>query len=90
VNAIAALVLVRGPTSCLHLISLSVMLAELFFNPRRAGFNVAAISWVSGCFPSGCWSTGLVSSALSLEVLLMIGTFAYLSNSFTSLVLPQY
>jgi hypothetical protein len=25
-----------------------------------------------------------------LEVLLMIGTFVYLPNSFTSLVLPQY
>jgi len=91
VNSIAALVLVRGPDF------LSVFdkpqrdaLARLFLNLRGGGFDVAGIFWGLWLFPLGLlvYRSGFLPRFLG--GLLMIGTFAYLANSFTSLVLPQY
>jgi hypothetical protein len=91
VNAIAALVLVRGADF------LSVFdkpqrdaLAGLFLNLRGGGFDVAGIFWGLWLFPLGLLAYRSGSVPRILGVLLMIGCFAYLTNSFTSLVLPQY
>ena len=91
VNSIAALVLVRGPDF------LSVFdkpqrdaLARLFLNLRGGGFDVAAIFWGLWLFPLGLLVCRSGFLPRFLGVLLMIGTFAYLANSLTSLVLPQY
>lgn len=91
VNSIAALILVRGADF------LSVFdnrqrdaLARLFLNLRGVGFDIAGIFWGLWLFPLGLLSyrSGIIPRILG--VLLMIGCFAYLINSFTSLVLPQY
>jgi hypothetical protein len=91
VNSIAALVLARGGDF------LSVFdkpqrdaLARLFLNLRGGGFDVAGIFWGLWLFPLGLLSyrSGFIPRILG--VLLMIGCFAYLANSFTSLVLPRY
>jgi Domain of unknown function (DUF4386) len=91
VNSIAALVMVRGADF------LSVFdkpqrdaLARLFLNLRGDGFDVAGIFWGLWLFPLGMlvYRSGFLPRFLG--VLLMIGTFAYLANSFTSLVLPAY
>jgi Domain of unknown function (DUF4386) len=91
VNSIAALILVRGADF------LSAFdkpqrdaLAMLFLNLRGGGFDVAGMFWGLWLFPLGMlvyWS-GFLPRILG--VLLMIGTFAYLANSFTALVLPTY
>jgi len=91
VNSIAALVLVRGADF------LSVFdkpqrdaLARLFLNLRGGGFEVAGIFWGLWLFPLGLlvYRSGFLPRFLG--VLLMLGTLAYLANSFTSLVLPQH
>ena len=91
VNSIAALILVRGADF------LSVFdkvqrdaLARLFLNLRGGGFDVAGIFWGLWLFPLGLLSYRSGSIPRILGVLLMIGCFAYLANSFTSLTLPQY
>ena len=91
VNSLAALVLVRGADF------LSVFdepqrdaLARLFLNLRGGGFDVAGIFWGLWLFPLGLLSYRSGSIPRILGVLLMIGCFAYLANSFTSLALPQY
>jgi hypothetical protein len=59
VNAIAALVGVRGANYfSLFDKAQRDTLAMLFLNLHGYGFDVAAILWVFGCFPSGCWCTG--------------------------------
>ncbi len=91
VNSIAALVLVRGaeflsPFDKPH----RDALAMLFLNLRGGGFDIAGIFWGLWLFPLGLlvyWS-GFIPRFLG--VLLMIACFAYLANSFTSLVLPSY
>ncbi len=91
VNYVAALVMARGADF------LSVFdgpqrdaLARLFLSLRGAGFDVAGIFWGLWLFPLGMlvYRSGFIPRFLG--VLLMIGTFAYLANSFTSLVAPQY
>lgn len=91
VNSIAALALVQGADF------LSVFdkpqrdaLARLFLNLRGGGFDVAGIFWGLWLFPLGMlvYRSGFIPRFLG--VLLMVGTFAYLANSFTSLVMPQY
>jgi hypothetical protein len=91
VNSVAAIMLVHGASF------LSVFdeaqryaLARLFLNLRGAGFEMAEIFWGLWLFPLGLlvYRSGFIPRILG--VLLMIGCFAYLSNSFTSLVLPQY
>ena len=91
VNSIAALVLVRGADF------LSAFdkpqrdaLARLFLNLRGGGFDVAGIFWGLWLFPLGLLSYRSGSIPRILGVLLVIGCFAYLTNSFTSLTLPQY
>jgi len=91
VNSLAALVLVRGADF------LSVFdepqrdaLARLFLNLRGGGFDVAGIFWGLWLFPLGLLSYRSGSIPRILGVLLMIGCFSYLANSFTSLALPQY
>ena len=91
VNSIAALVLVRGADF------LSVFdkpqrdaLARLFLNLRGGGFDVAGIFWGLWLFPLGLlvYRSGFLPRILG--VLVMVACFAYLANSFTSLVVPQY
>jgi hypothetical protein len=91
VNSIAALVLVRG-ADFLSVFDKSQRdaLARLFLNLRGAGFDVAGIFWGLWLFPLGLLSYRSGSIPRILGVLLMIGCFAYLTNSFTSLALPQY
>jgi hypothetical protein len=91
VNAIAALILVRGA----DFISLfdkpqRDSLAMLFFNLHGAGFAVAGIFWGLWLFPMGLLPYKSRFIPRILGVLLMIGCFAYLANSFTSLVVPRY
>jgi len=90
-NAIAALVLVRGADF------LSIfekpqrdVLAMLFLNLRSYGFDVAAIFWGLWLFPLGLlvYRSGFLPRILG--VLLMLNGFTYPVNSFTSLLLPQY
>ena len=91
INAIAALILVRGADY------LSVFdkpqrdaLARLFLSLRGGGFDIAGIFWGLWLFPLGLLSyrSGIIPRILG--VLLMIGCFAYLINSLTALVMPQY
>ncbi len=91
VNSVAALTLVRGGDF------LSPFdkpqrdaLAALFLHLRGGGFEVAGIFWGLWLFPLGwlVYSSGFIPRILG--VLLMIGCFAYLANSFTSLTLPRY
>jgi hypothetical protein len=95
VNAIAALVLVRG-TDFLSVFDEPQRnaLAMLFLNLRGHGFDVAGIFWGLWLFPLGLlvYRSGFRPRILTriLGVLLVIACFAYLANSFTSLVLPQY
>jgi hypothetical protein len=91
VNSVAALTLARGP----NFLSVfdeaqRVALMRLFLNLRGAGFDVAGIFWGLWLFPLGglVYRSGFIPRFLG--VLLMVGCFAYLANSVTSLALPQY
>ena len=91
VNSIAALVMAQGADF------LSVFdkpqrdaLARLFLILRGSGFDIAGIFWGLWLFPLGMLVYRSRFLPRFLGVLLMIGTFAYLANSFTSLVLPAY
>src|SRR5215468_8593563 len=91
VNSVAALMLVRGADF------LSVFdkpqrdaLARLFLNLRGGGFDVAGIFWGLWLFPLGMLVYRSRFLPRFLGILLMIGTFAYLANSFTSLIAPRY
>jgi hypothetical protein len=90
-NAIAALILVRGADF------LSVFekpqrdaLAMLFLHLHNYGFDIAGIFWGLWLFPLGllAYRSGFIPRILG--VLLMANCFTYLANSFTSLLLPQY
>ena len=90
-NAIAALVLVRGADS------LSLFdepqrdaLAMLFLNLYGHGIDVAGIFWGLWLFPLGLlvYRSGFLPRILG--VVLMVNCFAYPVNSLTSLVVPQY
>ena len=90
-NAIAALVLVRGADF------LSVFdkpqrdaLAMLFLNLHRGGIHVAEVFWGLWLFPLGMLVYRLGFLPRILGVLLMTACFAYLANSFTRLLLPGY
>ena len=90
-NSVAALTLARG-TDFLSGIGepQRIALMRLFLNMRGAGFDVAGVFWGLWLFPLGLlvYRSGFIPRILG--ILLMIGCFAYLANSFTSLVLPQY
>jgi hypothetical protein len=90
-NAIAALILVRGADF------LSIFekpqrdaLAMLFLNLHDHGFGVAEIFWGLWLFPLGLlvYRSGFLPRILG--VLLMVNCFSFVVNSFTSLLLPQY
>jgi hypothetical protein len=90
-NAIAALVLVRGADF------LSVVekpqrdaLAMLFLNLHGYGFDIAGIFWGLWLFPLGwlVYRSGFIPRILG--VLLMLNTITFPANSFTSLLAPQY
>jgi len=90
-NAIAALILVRGADF------LSTFdkpqrdaLAMLFLNLHNHGFGVCAIFWGLWLFPLGLlvYRSGFFPRILG--VLLIVNCFTYPVNSFTSLLLPQY
>jgi hypothetical protein len=91
VNCVAAITLARGA----DFLSVfdnpqRIALMRLFLNLRGAGFDVAGIFWGLWLFPLGLlvFRSGFIPRILG--ILLMVGCFAYLANSFTSLVLPQY
>ncbi len=90
-NAIAALVLVRG-ADFLSIVEKPQRdaLAMLFLNVRSYGFDVAAIFWGLWLFPLGLlvYRSGFIPRVLG--VLLMVNCFTFPVNSFTSLLLPQY
>ena len=90
-NAIAALVLVRGADF------LSIFekpqrdaMAMQFLNLHNRGLGLVAIFWGLWLFPLGLlvYRSGFVPRILG--VLLMVNCFAYPVTSFTSLLLPQY
>ena len=90
-NAIAALVLVRGADF------LSIFekpqrdaLAMLFLNLHGYGFDVTAIFWGLWLFPLGMlvYRSGFLPRILG--VLVILNGFTYPVSSFTSLLLPQY
>src|SRR6202158_2321704 len=90
-NAIAALVLVRGADF------LSVFdkaqrgaLAMLFLNLHGYGFDVAGILWGLWLFPLGLlvYRSGFIPRILG--VLLMLNTVTFPVNSLMWLVLPEY
>jgi hypothetical protein len=90
-NAIAALILVRGADF------LSIFekpqrdsLAMLFLNLHSYGFDITAIFWGLWLFPLGLlvYRSGFIPRLLG--VLLMLNAFTFPVNSFTSLLWPQY
>ena len=90
-NAVAALILVRG-TDFLAIFDKPQRdaLAMLFLNLHSRGFGIAEIFWGLWLLPLGLlvYRSGFVPRILG--VLLMANCFTYLADSLTSLVLPQY
>lgn len=90
-NEIAALVLLSG-ADFLSVFDKSQLdtLAYLFLRLHGQGMNLAAIFWGLWLFPFGILviRSGFIPRVLG--ILLMVAGFAYLVNSFTSLLLPQY
>lgn len=90
-NAIAALVLVRG-ADFLSLFDKPQRdaLAMLFLNLHGSGIDVAGIFMGLWLFPLGMlvYRSGFLPRILG--ILLMVACFGYLANSFTSLILPKY
>ena len=90
-NAIAALILVRGADS-LSIFEKSQRdaLAMLFLNLHDHGFVVAEIFWGLWLFPLGLlvYRSGFFPRFLG--VLLILDCFRYVVDSFTSILLPQY
>jgi hypothetical protein len=90
-NAIAALILVRG-ADFLSIFEKTQRdaLAMLFLNLHSRGFGIAAIFWGLWLLPLGLlvYRSGFLPRILG--VLLMANCFSYVVTSFTSLLLPQY
>lgn len=91
VNSVAALILSLGgdflaPLDAPH----RAALAMFFLKLRGYGFDIAGIFWGLWLFPLGLlvYRSGFIPRVLG--ALLMIACFAYLANSFTSLVTPTY
>jgi hypothetical protein len=91
VDSIASLVLVRG-TDFLSVFDEPQRnaLAMFFLNLRGHGFDVAGIFWGLWLFPLGLLVYRSRFIPRILGVLLIVACFAYLANSFTALVLPEY
>src|SRR5712671_668002 len=90
-NAIAALVLVRG-ADFLAVVEKPQRdaLAMLFLNLHGYGFDIAGIFWGLWLFPMGWLVYRSVFIPRFLGVLVVLNGFTYPVNSFTSLLLPQY
>jgi Domain of unknown function (DUF4386) len=90
-NAIAALVLVRG-VDFLAVVEKPQRdaLAMLFLNLHGYGFDIAGIFWGLWLFPMGwlVYRSGFIPRVFG--VLLMLNTVTFPVNSFTSLLAPQY
>ncbi|MGB8521328.1 MAG: DUF4386 domain-containing protein [Candidatus Acidiferrales bacterium] len=90
-NAIAALILVRG-TDFLSMFDKAQRdeLAMLFLNLHSHGFGIAGIFWGLWLVPLGLlvYRSGFLPRILG--VLLTANCFPYVVNSFTYLILPQY
>ena len=67
-----------------------IALMRLFLNLRGAGFDMAGVFWGLWLFPLGLLVYRSRFIPRILGILLMVGCFAYIAKSFTSLVLPQY
>ncbi|RXH57064.1 DUF4386 domain-containing protein [Granulicella sibirica] len=63
---------------------------RVFLNLRGTGFDIAGIFWGLWLFPLGLLVYRSEFIPRLLGVGLMVGCFAYLANSFTSLAVPQY
>ena len=90
-NAIAALILVRGADFLSNFEKPQRdSLAMLFLNLHSYGFDITAIFWGLWLFPLGLlvYRSGFIPRLLG--VLLMLNGFTFPVNSFTSLLLPQY
>jgi hypothetical protein len=90
-NSVAALMLARG-SSLVPVVDESQRIAwmRFFLDLRGAGYDLAGIFWGLWLFPLGLlvYRSGFIPKLLG--ILLMAGCFAYLANSFTSLVLPSF
>lgn len=91
VNQMAPLLLLRGadylsvfPKSQLDALALT------FLRLRNAGENIAMAFWALWLFPLGVLVIKSKFFPKILGVLLIIGCFAYLTLSFTSIVFPAY
>lgn len=91
VNAIAALILVRGADFLSFFDKPQRdVLAMLFLNLHGGGFDVAGIFWGLWLLPLGLLVYRSRFIPRILGILLMLACFAYVANSFTSLLLPRY
>ena len=90
-NSIAALILVHG-ADFLSLFDKPQRdaLAMLFLTLHSQGFVIAEIFWGLWLFPLGLLVYRSRSLPRILGILLILNCFTYVSNSLTSLVLPQY
>ena len=90
-NAVAALLLIRGSAFAAHLGEPARdALAMLFLNLRGYGFDIAGIFWGLWLFPLGylAYRSGRIPRALGAA--LIVNGFAFPIDSFMSLVLPAY
>lgn len=91
VNAIAALILVRGADFLLPFDKPQRdALAMLFLKLRGSGFDAAGVFWGLWLLPLGLLVYRSRFIPRILGVLLLLACFAYLANSFTSVLLPRY
>ncbi len=91
VNSVGALVMAKGPDFLSAFTKTERDgLVRLFLDLRGAGFEIAGIFWGLWLFPLGIlvYRSGFLPRFLG--AMLMVGTFAYIANTFTYLVLPAY
>jgi hypothetical protein len=90
-NAIAALILVRG-ADFLSMVAKPQRdaLAMLFLNLHSHGFGIAEIFWGLWLFPLGLlvYRSGFLPRVLG--ILLMANCFSFLATSFSFFLLPEY
>lgn len=89
-NSMAALLLARGADSLAAFDAQQrIAWMRFFLNLRGTGYDVAGIFWGLWLFPLGLLSyrSGFIPRIIG--ALLMIGCFAYLGNSFASIVYPD-
>lgn len=91
INSVAALLMARGADFLAAFDEQQrVTWMRFFLDLRGTGFDIAGIFWGLWLFPLGLLSyrSGFIPRIIG--ALLMVGCFAYLGNSFTSLVYPDY